>query len=223
MKVNKNIFSVLFILSGIIVFNLINRPQDTLDELVINDIIHEIPNRIVFKLCKVNQNNLEYYKKVFDNNLLEFKDLQPDSCDSCNYVIYICDSLFQSRDVSKRIKTKLKDTSFIPSCYPVDLLIRNNKSNLKITINDTILSTKYLLKKYSRFDDNYNDFNIKERLDQLYLGKLMFSRVYYNDSNKYGLVFYWYTCGDGGHYGLLLLNKNNNQWHIEENKILGIF
>jgi hypothetical protein len=146
----------------------------------------------------------------------------PKNCDTCTYLFYVYDTLVDINIAERRIAW-FKDTNNIPSYYPVGLMIDSDSQRLKLGISEGIYNEKYYFKSLNFTDlgsmkhdfKNYGDF---------YVGNLLFSRVIFDEEQKYALCFCWALCGlDCGTYNIFLLNKMDGLWQINKSITLGIF
>lgn len=199
--------------------------QNNLEDSVINDILPEIHNYIEIKRCDFSYDITSYIKTkvALDSNAkINPNIFRPSSCDTCIYVLRIWDTLLQL-NIDPHYYKKYRNTNSIPSYYPVDSFLTQNKMNAKVNIDTFKMNSQFVAFTFSNYDNRFLGKYDFEKYGDMNAGCLIFSRMYFDIERKYGLVFCANLCsGMNGVTYMILLNQHNNKWFINKAVLWGV-
>lgn len=201
-----------------------------LETLVLKDIASEVFAQHAFK---VYDYTLELPQPIPDSMLIKsflgdlvspgyitqsFHPHYAKGCDSCKYVIFVVDSLFNFKQfVQRSFKRILKeDTSLLLTQYPIEEFLEHNKPNCWFKVNEINTDTVNFSFHIPNDTIHWTSYDGNVLLSNFY-----FSRVYFNPDYDHAVL--WVFAGISPDF-YLVSKHPDGYWHID--KILnsgGIF
>lgn len=166
------------------------------------------------RIC--NSDTLGYHEviRVFDERI---KKLKSDTA----IVIAIVDSLL-SYDVHKNyefIKKQLPSPEYIEA---LDAMTDNSITSRPLDLNQIKNKNGFKLKYYSEFPKEMTIWE-EENYDFTFSGIMGISRIYFDNSDLFGLISCSFMCGSlCGNGTIVCIRKIDNKWTVEKTIVLWI-
>lgn len=175
---------------------------------------------VPLEYCETHEDSLLFFQR---NTEIE-EQIQNPKVDTSRLVIAFNKTLIlPSIDEIKTTKNRIDNPKyFVPDSIIIDdfiplltTLIDSNKySPIQIRLSDIENTGRYELRDLKQFRiDNPRYTKIK---GFRFIGDMMFSRVYFNDSYDKGVFYRYFLCGgDCGSGDIILVEKKENKWIIK--------